>query len=86
MKRRQTNPALSLSPTLTALAMVTWSLVLPQAAHAECDFDKPVGGCRGKITIDKASGSKGSYSAELTVSSTQSCSKVEFFLDNTPHC
>lgn len=57
----------------------------PAVAFAECDFDKPVGSCRATISIDSTSGSKGSYSAEATVkSSASSCSKVEYFLDNTP--
>ncbi|MEN3148862.1 hypothetical protein ABCW43_16280 [Neorhizobium sp. IRAMC:178] len=57
----------------------------PTVALSECDFDKPVGSCRATISIDSTSGSKGSYSAEATVkSSASSCSKVEYFLDNTP--
>lgn len=57
----------------------------PTVAFSECDFDKPVGSCRATISIDSTSGSKGSYSAEATVkSSASSCSKVEYFLDNTP--
>lgn len=57
----------------------------PAVAFAECDFDKPVGSCRATISIDSTSGSIGSYSAETTVkSSASSCSKVEYFLDNTP--
>lgn len=59
--------------------------MLTSAASAECDFDKPISGCRATITIDSTSGSKGSYSAEITVkSSAGSCSKVEYYLDNTP--
>ncbi|APO75249.1 hypothetical protein AM571_CH02440 [Rhizobium etli 8C-3] len=55
------------------------------AAAADCNFDKPIGGCRATISIDSISGSKGSYSAEVTVkSSAGACSKVEYFLDNTP--
>lgn len=57
----------------------------PAVALAECDFDKPLGSCRATISIDSTSGSKGSYSAEATVKSSASlCSKVEYFLDNTP--
>ncbi|MCZ7860976.1 hypothetical protein O9X98_06120 [Agrobacterium salinitolerans] len=60
-------------------------MFLPAAAAAECDFAQPVGSCRASISIDSTSGSKGSYSAEATVrSSAGSCSKVEYFLDNTP--
>ncbi|MCS4089230.1 hypothetical protein [Rhizobium sp. BK176] len=61
-------------------------LWLPTAAMAECDFDEKVGSCSATITINSTSGSKGSYSAEATVrSSADSCSKVEYYLDNTPH-
>lgn len=50
-----------------------------------CDFDQPTGACRGSIRIDSVSGSKESYSAEITVSSSAgSCSKVEYYLDSTP--
>lgn len=53
---------------------------------AECNFDKPIGGCQARISIDSTSGSKGSYSAEATVrSSAPSCSKVEYFVDSTPY-
>lgn len=52
---------------------------------ADCDFDKPIGKCTAQISIDRAGGSKPSYSAEITVrSSAGSCSKVEYYLDNTP--
>lgn len=57
----------------------------PTVVFAECDFGKPLGLCRATISIDSTSGSKGSYSAEVSVrSSAPSCSKVEYFLDNTP--
>ncbi|WP_283195097.1 hypothetical protein [Rhizobium sp. AN80A] len=60
-------------------------ILSPAIAFAECNFDKPVGSCRATISIDSTSGSKGSYSAEVTVkTSASSCSKVEYFLDNTP--
>lgn len=61
-------------------------LWLPTVAMAECDFDEAVGSCSASISIDSTSGSKGSYSAEATVrSSAGSCSKVEYYLDNTSH-
>ncbi|MCS4089257.1 hypothetical protein [Rhizobium sp. BK176] len=67
------------------LILVIAVTLSPAVALAECDFDKPVGSCRASISIDSTSGSKGSYSAEATVrSSASSCSKVEYFLDNTP--
>ena len=56
------------------------------SAFAECDFDKPVGRCEGSISVDSSGGSKPSFSAEITVKSTApQCSKVAYFLDNTPH-
>lgn len=56
-------------------------------AHAaQCNFSKPVGSCSAQVTIENARGAKGSYSAEATVrSSAATCSKVEYYLDNTPH-
>lgn len=61
-------------------------LISMPALSADCDFDKPIGGCQARITIDSKAGSNGSYSAEVTVqSSAPSCSKVQFFIDNTPH-
>lgn len=62
------------------------ALFVTSPVMAECDFQKPIGGCNARITIDNVSGSQGSYSAEVTVrSSAPSCSKVEYFIDNTPH-
>ncbi len=57
-----------------------------KASVKECDFEQPVSGCRGTIKVESTKGSKGSYSAEIIVSSSApACSKVEFYLDNTPH-
>lgn len=57
----------------------------PTLAFSECNFDRPIGLCRATISINSTSGSKGNYSAEATVkSSASSCSKVVYFLDNTP--
>lgn len=52
----------------------------------DCDFGKPVGSCVGRIDIKRTSGSSGSYSAVLEIrSSAPRCSRVEYFVDNTPH-
>lgn len=52
----------------------------------ECDFEKPIGGCTARIKLLSASGSKPSYRAEISVhSSAPRCSKVEWYLDSTPH-
>lgn len=65
-----------------ALAVMLGSV---SAGAAECNFDKPVGACKGTIHIESSGGSKPSYSAEVVVrSSSPSCSKVEYYLDNTP--
>ncbi|MBY3151316.1 hypothetical protein HFO56_02805 [Rhizobium laguerreae] len=59
-----------------------------QAAKAtgECNFDKRVGSCKGTVRVNSTSGSEGNYAAEITVSSSApSCSKVEYYLDNTPY-
>ncbi|MBP2235250.1 hypothetical protein J2Z31_001742 [Sinorhizobium kostiense] len=57
-----------------------------ESSATECDFQKRTGSCKGTIRIQSTTGGKGSYSAELLVSSSApTCSKVEFYLDNTPH-
>jgi hypothetical protein len=65
----------------------TLMVLLPlSATAAECDFDKPAGSCTGSVRILSSGGSKPSYSAEIQVSSSApSCSKVEYYLDNTPN-
>lgn len=75
-----------LSSGVSVLTALLAALSMPSPARAECDFQKPIGSCNARITIDSVSGSKGSYSAEVTVrSSAPSCSKVEYLIDNTPH-
>jgi hypothetical protein len=63
------------------------AVLLPlSVTAAECDFDKAVGSCSGSVKILSSGGSKPSYSAEIQVSSSApSCSKVEYYLDNTPN-
>lgn len=56
------------------------------AAAVECNFSRPVGTCTGTISVLKTSGSKPSYAAEIRVSSSASaCSKVEYYINSTPH-
>ncbi|MCZ7862584.1 hypothetical protein O9X98_14510 [Agrobacterium salinitolerans] len=71
----------------TKLTIIAITLVwLTYPAAAECDFQKEVGNCTGAIKLLKSGGSKPSYSAEIRVSSSApSCSKVEYYLDNTPN-
>jgi hypothetical protein len=73
---------LLLSAVSSAFMVVSsWSV----AAAADCDFNKRVGNCKAQIEIRSSSGSKGSYSAEIIVrSSAPTCSKVDYYLDNTP--
>jgi hypothetical protein len=69
----------------TAVVVCLLSAVAAATA-AECDFDKPIGGCTANINILIASGSKPNYRAEISVrSSAPACSKVEWYLDSTPH-
>lgn len=50
-----------------------------------CDCTKIVDKCSASISV-KPSGTKGSYSAELKIqSSAPWCSKVDYFIDNTPY-
>ncbi|WP_379069409.1 hypothetical protein ACHMW4_03855 [Mesorhizobium sp. UC22_110] len=71
---------------LSASVLAIFAFVTANANAAECNFDKPVGKCIGSISVDSTSGSKPSFSAEITVSSTASaCSKVEWYLDGTPY-
>ena len=74
------------SAVIGAIFAASSSFVTAVPVWAECDFAKPIGACQARIIIDSTSGSKSSYSAEVTVrSSASSCSKVEYFLENTPH-
>ncbi|MCS4088459.1 hypothetical protein [Rhizobium sp. BK176] len=70
---------------LKGMVVLAGLLVGEPMLAAECNFDKPVGACQGSIHIQSTGGSKPSYSAEIVVrSSAPSCSKVEYYLDNTP--
>lgn len=51
----------------------------------QCNFDKKVGSCTGIVSILSTSGSGRSHNAEIAIqSSTGACSKVEYYLHNTP--
>ncbi|MFK4771508.1 hypothetical protein [Rhizobium sp. ZW T2_16] len=72
--------------TITAGLGITFVLMTAMNAQAQCKFEKPTGGCVGRIEILKSGGSKPSYSAELKVtSSAGACSKVEFYVNSTPY-
>lgn len=72
--------------SLNRLFLFVIFLAFPLSASAQqCNFDKKIGKCVGTIKILSTSGSAPSYSAEIAIeSSAGSCSKVEYFLDNTP--
>lgn len=61
-------------------------LAIPSTSFAQqCNFDKRVGSCTGTIKIISTAGSAKSHSAEISItSSAGSCSKVEYYLNNTP--
>lgn len=60
--------------------------VAASQAHAQCNFDKPIGGCTATLQLQKTGGSKPSFSAEVEItSSAGSCSKVEYFVNSTPY-
>lgn len=72
--------------TVTSSAVLLFLAALSSANAASCNFSKPIGSCKGTISIDSTKGSKGNYSAEATVrSSSPTCSKVEYLIDNTPN-
>lgn len=51
----------------------------------QCNFDKKVGSCTGIVSILSTSGSGKNHNAEISIqSSTGGCSKVEYYLHNTP--
>ena len=65
------------------LLMMAASLV---AQAAGCNCQKITGACLGSIEFVKSFGRKPSYGAEIVVhSSEKRCSKVEYFIDNTPN-
>jgi hypothetical protein len=58
---------------------------LPVVAE-DCDCQHVVGQCTGAIDFVKAYGSAPSYGAEIVIhSSERICSKVEYYVDGTPH-
>ncbi|MDU9393535.1 hypothetical protein [Pseudomonas sp. zfem002] len=55
-------------------------------AEPLCDCSKIVGQCTASINLKSVSGSKPSFMANYTItSSTASCSKVSYFIDGTPY-
>lgn len=69
--------AIIMAAYLLSSASVAWAV--------DCDFTKRIGGCTGRVEILSTSGSKPSFAAEIIVhSSAKTCSKVDYYLDNTP--
>ncbi|HBT4772736.1 TPA: hypothetical protein MB352_003982 [Klebsiella variicola subsp. variicola] len=51
-----------------------------------CDCTKIVGQCSGSVRLSKSSGSNSNYQGEIIItSSAKSCSKVEYYINNTPY-
>jgi len=56
------------------------------AAGYNCDCSQIVGSCAASISVKPTESTKGSYGAELTItSSSPICSKVDYFIDSTPY-
>lgn len=52
----------------------------------DCDCTKIVGNCTGSAVLTESSGGNGSYRGEVEISSsTLTCSKVDYFVNNTPY-
>ncbi|TLP71329.1 hypothetical protein FEA48_21125 [Pseudomonas nitroreducens] len=56
------------------------------AAGYNCDCAQIVGSCAASISVKPTDSTKGSYGAELTItSSSPICSKVDYYIDSTPY-
>ncbi|CFB65365.1 hypothetical protein [Pandoraea apista] len=52
----------------------------------QCDCQKVIGSCQGAVEFVRSYGSKPSFGAELIIhSSERQCSKVEYYVNNTPY-
>lgn len=62
------------------------SIASQSQASLRCDCTKIIGQCEASIKLKSVSGAKPSYSAEYAIQSTApTCSKVSYYIDNTPH-
>lgn len=60
--------------------------VVQAASAADCNFNKRVDSCTATFSLSPTKTSKGNYASEIELrSSAPSCSKIDFYLDNTPH-
>lgn len=56
------------------------------AGNYNCDCAQIVGSCSASISVKPTESTKGSYGAELTItSSSPICSKVDYYIDSTPY-
>lgn len=51
----------------------------------ECDCSVTQGSCQATINVLTSSGVSGGYAAEYKVTSSQVCSRVDYYIDNTPN-
>lgn len=51
----------------------------------ECDCSVTQGACAATINVTSASGISGGYAAEYKITTSQACSRVDYYIDNTPN-
>lgn len=75
------------SSVCSGLILLSYFTVLPLAYAAnDCDCSVVVGKCLGAVEFIKGYGSNKNYGAEIMVHSSElSCSKVDYYVDNTPY-
>jgi hypothetical protein len=78
---------MSYKNTTIKKGMIVIAALMPSVGFGlDCDCQKIVGTCMASIEFVKSFGSKPSYGAEIIVHSLErTCSKVEYYVDSTPH-
>lgn len=72
--------------TLVGTASVLSIGMIHATLAADCNFSKKIGSCTATFSLSPTKTSKGNYASEIQLrSSAPSCSKIDFYLDNTPH-
>ncbi len=75
-----------MNPYVAIFSSIGFLAASAQVLSAECDCRETIGQCTGSVKVVKSFGSKPSFGAELIVRSSETiCSKVEYFVDNTPY-
>jgi hypothetical protein len=70
---------------LILLIITTVSVQSLRLMASECDCSSPRGDCTASISVYSTGSKKGVYGADLKfTTSTQSCAKVEYYVDSTP--